>query len=165
MFGKAQESPQNEKTPFYPRSPYGIAKLYSHWMTINYREAWDMFACSGILFNHESPLRGTEFVTRKISQGMAQIALKKIEKINLGNLNAERDWGFAGDYVEAMWLMLQKDQPDDYVIATGETHSVREFVQVAANSIDIDIVWDNEGDPETAIPKKTGETILPDDIP
>jgi len=103
MFGKAQESPQNEKTPFYPRSPYGIAKLYSHWMTINYREAWDMFACSGILFNHESPLRGTEFVTRKISQGMAQIALKKIKKINLGNLNAERDWGFAGDYVEAMW--------------------------------------------------------------
>ena len=160
MFGKAQQSPQNENTPFYPRSPYGIAKLYSHWMTVNYREAWNMFACSGILFNHESPLRGTEFVTRKISQGMAQIALKKIKKINLGNLNAERDWGFAGDYVEAMWLMLQKDKPDDYVIATGETNSVREFVQVAANSIDIDIEWDNEGDNEVGICKKTGDKII-----
>ena len=160
MFGKVHESPQNEKTPFYPRSPYGIAKLYSHWMTINYREAWNMFACSGILFNHESPLRGTEFVTRKISQGMAQIALKKIKKINLGNLNAERDWGFAGDYVEAMWLMLQKDKPDDYVIATGETNSVRDFAQVAAKSIDIDIEWDNEGDSEIGICKKTGSTII-----
>jgi len=160
MFGKVHESPQNEKTPFYPRSPYGIAKLYSHWMTINYREAWNIHACSGILFNHESPLRGTEFVTRKISQGMAQIALKKIKKINLGNLNAERDWGFAGDYVEAMWLMLQKDKPDDYVIATGETHSVRDFVQVAANSIDIDIEWDNEGNNEIGICKKTGSTII-----
>ena len=160
MFGKAQQSPQNESTPFYPRSPYGIAKLYSHWMTVNYREAWNMFACSGILFNHESPLRGTEFVTRKISQGMAQIALKKIKKINLGNLNAERDWGFAGDYVEAMWLMLQKEKPDDYVIATGETNSVRDFVQVAANSIDIDIEWDNEGDNEVGICKKTGNVII-----
>ena len=160
MFGKVHESPQNEKTPFYPRSPYGIAKLYSHWMTINYREAWNIHACSGILFNHESPLRGTEFVTRKISQGMAKIALKKIKKINLGNLNAERDWGFAGDYVEAMWLMLQKDKPDDYVIATGETHSVRDFVQVAANSIDIDIEWNNEGDNEVGICKKTGNTII-----
>ena len=160
MFGKAHESPQNEKTPFYPRSPYGIAKLYSHWMTINYREAWNIHACSGILFNHESPLRGPEFVTRKISQGMAQIALKKIKKINLGNLNAERDWGFAGDYVEAMWLMLQKDKPDDYVIATGETHSVRDFVQVAANSIDIDIEWNNEGNNEVGICKKTGNTII-----
>ena len=160
MFGKAHESPQNENTPFYPRSPYGIAKLYSHWMTINYREAWNIHACSGILFNHESPLRGTEFVTRKISQGMAQIALKKIKKINLGNLNAERDWGFAGDYIEAMWLMLQKDKPDDYVIATGETHSVRDFVQVAANSIDIDIEWNNEGNNEVGICKKTGNTII-----
>ena len=160
MFGKAHESPQNEKTPFYPRSPYGIAKLYSHWMTINYREAWNIHACSGILFNHESPLRGTEFVTRKISQGMAQIALKKIKKINLGNLNAERDWGFAGDYVEAMWLMLQKDKPDDYVIATGETHSVRDFVQIAANSIDIDIEWNNEGNNEVGVCKKTGNTII-----
>jgi GDPmannose 4,6-dehydratase len=129
-------------------------------MTINYREAWNMFACSGILFNHESPLRGTEFVTRKISQGMAQIALKKIKKINLGNLNAERDWGFAGDYVEAMWLMLQKEKPDDYVIATGETNSVRDFAQVAAKSIDIDIEWDNEGDGEVGICKKTGNTII-----
>ena len=160
MFGKVHESPQNEKTPFYPRSPYGIAKLYSHWMTINYREAWNIHACSGILFNHESPLRGTEFVTRKISQGIAQIALKKIKKINLGNLNAERDWGFAGDYVEAMWLMLQKDKPDDYVIATGETHSVRDFVQVAANSIDIDIEWNNEGNNEVGVCKKTGNTII-----
>ena len=160
MFGKAEQSPQNENTPFYPRSPYGIAKLYSHWMTVNYREAWNIFACSGILFNHESPLRGTEFVTRKISQGMAKIALKKIKQINLGNLNAERDWGFAGDYVEAMWLMLQKDKPDDYVIATGETNSVREFVQVAANSIDIDIEWDNEGDNEVGICKKTGDKII-----
>jgi len=160
MFGKAGQSPQNENTPFYPRSPYGIAKLYSHWMTVNYREAWNVFACSGILFNHESPLRGTEFVTRKISQGMAKIALKKIKQINLGNLNAERDWGFAGDYVEAMWLMLQKDKPDDYVIATGETNSVREFVQVAANSIDIDIEWDNEGDNEVGICKKTGDKII-----
>ena len=160
MFGKAEQSPQNENTPFYPRSPYGIAKLYSHWMTVNYREAWNIFACSGILFNHESPLRGTEFVTRKISQGMAKIALKKIKQINLGNLNAERDWGFAGDYVEAMWLMLQKDKPDDYVIATGETNSVREFVQVAANSIDIDIEWVNEGDNEVGICKKTGDKII-----
>ena len=160
MFGKAEQSPQNENTPFYPRSPYGIAKLYSHWMTVNYREAWNVFACSGILFNHESPLRGTEFVTRKISQGMAKIALKKIKQINLGNLNAERDWGFAGDYVEAMWLMLQKDKPDDYVIATGETNSVREFVQVAANSIDIDIEWVNEGDNEVGICKKTGDKII-----
>ena len=160
LYGLIRESPQNENTPFYPRSPYGIAKLYSHWMTINYREAWNMFACSGILFNHESPLRGTEFVTRKISQGMAQIALKKIKKINLGNLNAERDWGFAGDYVEAMWLMLQKDKPDDYVIATGETNSVRDFAQVAAKSIDIDIEWDSEGDSEIGICKKTGNTII-----
>ena len=160
LFGKVQETPQTEKTKFYPRSPYGVSKVFSHWMTINYREAWNIHACSGILFNHESPLRGPEFVTRKISQGMAQIALKKIKKINLGNLNAERDWGFAGDYVEAMWLMLQKDKPDDYVIATGETHSVRDFVQVAANSIDIDIEWNNEGNNEVGICKKTGNTII-----
>ena len=127
MFGKAKESPQNENTPFYPRSPYGIAKLYSHWMTINYRESWDMHACSGILFNHESPLRGSEFVTRKISLGMAEIKNQKRDTINLGNLSAERDWGFAGDYVEAMWLMLQKEKPSDYVIATGQTYSVRDF--------------------------------------
>lgn len=160
MFGKAKESPQNEDTPFYPRSPYGIAKLYSHWMTVNYREAWGFHSSSGILFNHESPLRGTEFVTRKISLGMSQIALKKIKKINLGNLNAERDWGFAGDYVEAMWLMLQKNNPGDYVIATGETHSVREFAQAAANAVDIDISWDTNGDSEVGICKKTGEIIV-----
>ena len=160
MFGKAKESPQNEDTPFYPRSPYGIAKLYSHWMTVNYRAAWGIHSSSGILFNHESPLRGTEFVTRKISLGMSQIALKKIKKINLGNLNAERDWGFAGDYVEAMWLMLQKNNPGDYVIATGETHSVREFAQAAANAVDIDISWDTNGDSEVGICKKTGEIIV-----
>ena len=138
MFGQAQQSPQNENTPFYPRSPYGIAKLYSHWMTVNYREAWNMFACSGILFNHESPLRGTEFVTRKISQGMAQIALKKIKKINLGNLNAERDWGFAGDYVEAIWNILQQDKPDDFVISTGENYSIEDFAREAFNVVGLD---------------------------
>ena len=129
-------------------------------MTINYREAWDMFACSGILFNHESPLRGTEFVTRKISQGMAQIALKKIEKINLGNLNAERDWGFAGDYVEAMWLMLQQDEPDDYVIATGEQYSVRDFVEAAAPIFGFNIEWMGEGLDEIGIDKTTKRTIV-----
>ena len=160
MFGKAQQSPQNENTPFYPRSPYGIAKLYSHWMTINYREAWNMFACSGILFNHESPLRGTEFVTRKISQGMAQIALKKIKKINLGNLNAERDWGFAGDYVEAMWLMLQQDEPDDYVIATGEQYSVKDFVNRAAPFFGFKLEWRGEGMDEFGYDLSTSKTVI-----
>jgi len=160
MFGKAKESPQNEDTPFYPRSPYGVAKLYSHWMTVNYRESWDIHACSGILFNHESPLRGLEFVTRKISLGMAEIKNGKKDVINLGNLNAERDWGFAGDYVEAMWLMMQQEKSDDYIIATGQTHSVRFFAEQAAKVIGIDIEWDIDGLSERGLCNKTGKTII-----
>lgn len=128
MFGKVQEIPQKETTPLYPRSPYACAKVYSHWLTINYRESYDMFACSGILFNHESPRRGETFVTRKITRGLADIMAKKIDKLYLGNLDAKRDWGFAGDYVEAMWLMLQQEKADDYVISTGETYSVKDFL-------------------------------------
>lgn len=131
MFGKVQETPQTESTPFYPRSPYGVAKVYGHWITVNYRESFDMFAVSGILFNHESPRRGLEFVTRKIANGVARVKLGKQKHVELGNLHAKRDWGFAKDYVEAMWLMLQQENPDDYVIATGETHSVQEFLQLA----------------------------------
>lgn len=131
MFGRVQEVPQTETTPFYPRSPYGVAKVYGHWITVNYRESYNLFAVSGILFNHESPRRGLEFVTRKISYSVARIAMGLQEKIQLGNIDAKRDWGYAKDYVEAMWLMLQQEKPDDYVIATGETHSVREFVQKA----------------------------------
>jgi GDPmannose 4,6-dehydratase len=131
MFGKVQEVPQTEKTPFYPRSPYGVAKAYGHWITVNYRESFGMYAVSGILFNHESPRRGLEFVTRKIANGVARVKLGKDKIIELGNLDSKRDWGFAKDYVEAMWLMLQQDTPDDYVIATGETHSVGEFLEVA----------------------------------
>ena len=131
MFGKVCEVPQTEATPFYPRSPYGVAKVYGHWITVNYRESFDLFACSGMLFNHESPRRGKEFVTRKISDGVARIKLGLAHKLHLGNLDAQRDWGFAGDYVRAMWLMLQAEEPDDYVIATGRTHSVREFVRIA----------------------------------
>lgn len=138
MFGKVVEVPQTERTPFYPRSPYGVAKVYGHWITVNYRESYNMFACSGILFNHESPRRGLEFVTRKISHGVARIKLGLDEELRLGNLDARRDWGFAGDYVEAMWLMLQQDHPDDYVIATGETHSVREFCELAFGYVDLD---------------------------
>lgn len=138
MFGRVQEVPQTEKTPFYPRSPYGVAKVYGHWITVNYRESFDMFAVSGILFNHESPRRGLEFVTRKITYNVARIALGLQDKIALGNLDAKRDWGFAGDYVEAMWLMLQQDTPEDYVISTGETHSVREFLQKACHHAGID---------------------------
>jgi len=131
MFGKVREVPQNERTPFYPRSPYGVAKVYGHWITINYRESYDLFACSGILFNHESPRRGLEFVTRKVTHGVAQIKLGLAQELHLGNLESRRDWGFAGDYVKAMWMMLQQDQPDDYVVGMGETHSVRELCQVA----------------------------------
>ncbi len=135
MFGKVQETPQTERTPFYPRSPYAVAKLYGHWATVNYRESYDLFACSGILFNHESPRRGLEFVTRKITHTVAQIKLGQANELRLGNLNAQRDWGFAGDYVRAMWLMLQQDQPDDFVVGTGETHSVREFVDAAFSHV------------------------------
>ena len=137
MFGQAQEVPQVETTPFHPRSPYGVAKVYGHWITINYRESYDLYACSGILFNHESPRRGLEFVTRKITNAVAQIALGQADSLALGNLDAQRDWGFAGDYVEAMWLMLQQDTPEDFVICTGETHSVREFLEVAFGRVNL----------------------------
>jgi GDPmannose 4,6-dehydratase len=135
MFGKVQEEPQTERTPFWPRSPYGVAKVYGHWITVNYRESFGIFACSGILFNHESPLRGKEFVTRKVTDGVARIKLGAQRKLRLGNLDALRDWGFAGDYVKAMWLMLQQPEPDDFVIATGEKHSVRELVEIAFSHV------------------------------
>jgi GDPmannose 4,6-dehydratase len=138
MFGKVREVPQNENTPFYPRSPYGAAKVYGHWITVNYRESYGLFACSGILFNHESPRRGLEFVTHKVTHGAAKIKLGLADELRLGNLEAERDWGYAGDYVEAMWLMLQQDKPDDYVIATGKTHSVRELCEVAFGYLGLD---------------------------
>ncbi|MBI5839980.1 MAG: GDP-mannose 4,6-dehydratase [Chloroflexi bacterium] len=138
MFGKVMEVPQSESTPFYPRSPYGVAKVYGHWITVNYRESFNLFAASGILFNHESPRRGLEFVTRKISNGVARIKLDMANELRLGNLDAQRDWGFAGDYVEAMWLMLQQDEPDNFVIGTGETHSVREFCEIAFGHVGLD---------------------------
>jgi GDPmannose 4,6-dehydratase len=138
MFGKVRETPQSETTPFYPRSPYGVAKVYGHYITVNYRESYGLFACSGILFNHESPRRGLEFVTRKITYGVARIKLGLDKEIRLGNLQAKRDWGFAGDYVRAMWLMLQQDQADDYVIGTGQTHSVEEFVRIAFDHVQLD---------------------------
>jgi len=138
MFGKVQETPQNEKTPFYPRSPYGVAKVYGHFITVNYRESYNLFACSGILFNHESPRRGLEFVTRKITHAVARIKLGLATELRLGNLQAKRDWGFAGDYVRAMWLMLQQEQAEDYVIGTGETHSVEEFVAIAFDHVNLD---------------------------
>jgi GDPmannose 4,6-dehydratase len=138
MFGKVVEVPQRESTPFYPRSPYGVAKVYGHWITVNYRESYDLHASSGILFNHESPRRGLEFVTRKISYGVARIKLGHQQELRLGNLEAQRDWGFAGDYVKAMWAMLQQDEPDDYVVSTGETHSVREFCEIAFDQAGLD---------------------------
>jgi len=138
MFGKVREVPQTELTPFHPRSPYGVAKVYGHFITVNYRESYNIFACSGILFNHESPRRGLEFVTRKITHGVARIKMGLANELRLGNLDAKRDWGFAGDYVEAMWLMLQQSEPDDYVVATGETHSVREFVEIAFGAAGLD---------------------------
>ena len=145
MFGKVQETPQKESTPFYPRSPYGVAKVYGYWITKNYRESYNMFVCNGILFNHESPKRPKQFVTRKITNSVAKIKLEKQEYFELGNLDARRDWGFAGDYVEAMWKMLQQDKPDDYVISTGETHSVREFVEESFKVVGMNIVWEGEG--------------------
>jgi len=138
MFGKVQEVPQTERTPFYPRSPYGVAKVYGHWITINYRESYDLYAVSGILFNHESPRRGLEFVTRKVTHNAARIKLGLQDRLPMGNLDAKRDWGFAGDYVRAMWMMLQQDQPDDYVIATGEQHSVRELLDAAFSHLGLD---------------------------
>jgi len=138
MFGKVRAVPQSEETPFYPRSPYGVSKVYGHYITVNYRESYDLFACSGILFNHESPRRGLEFVTRKVTDGVARIKLGLSKELRMGNLDARRDWGFAGDYVRAMWMMLQQDEPDDYVIATGETHSVRELIEVAFGHVGLD---------------------------
>ncbi|ODS32798.1 MAG: GDP-mannose 4,6-dehydratase [Candidatus Scalindua rubra] len=141
MFGKVKEVPQNEQTLFYPRSPYGVAKLYAHWITVNYRESYDLFCCSGILFNHESPRRGLEFVTKKVSDSVARIKMELSNELRIGNLDAKRDWGYAGDYVEAMWLMLQQDEPEDYVIATGETHSVRELVEIAFKHVGLE--WED----------------------
>lgn len=160
MFGKAQETPQNEKTPFYPRSPYGVAKLFGHWTTVNYREAYNLFACSGILFNHESPLRGDEFVTKKISKSLSKIKLGKLDLLELGNLEAKRDWGFAGDYVKAMWLMLQHEKPDDYVVATGESHSVIEFINLASSFLGMQIAWEGEKENIVGINKSTNKIII-----
>ena len=148
MFGKIRETPQNEKTPFYPRSPYGVAKVYGHWITVNYRESYDMFCCSGILFNHESPRRGLEFVSRKVTNAAAKIKLRLQRELKMGNLDARRDWGFAGDYVEAMWLMLQQDEPGDYVIATGISHSVKDLIQIAFDHLGLDWVEYVESDPK-----------------
>jgi len=161
MFGKIQENPQKETTPFYPRSPYGCAKVYAHWITVNYRESYNMFNCCGILFNHESPRRGETFVTRKITRGITRIQLGLDDKLYLGNLEAKRDWGFAGDYVEAMWLMLQQDKPDDYVIATGKTHSVREFLMETLRVAGIEAESNGKkGAEEKIINKKTGRVIV-----
>lgn len=151
LYGKVQEIPQNEKTPFYPRSPYGVAKLYAYWICVNYREAYNIFACNGILFNHESPIRGETFVSRKITRAVARIKLGLEKNLYLGNLDAKRDWGHAADYVKAMWLMLQQDKPDDYVIATGESHSVREFTELAFQEIGVEIEWKGKGIDEHGI--------------
>jgi GDPmannose 4,6-dehydratase len=160
LFGKARESPQNEKTPFYPRSPYAAAKLYAHWITVNYREAYGLHASAGILFNHESPIRGETFVTRKITRAVASIECGLQKKLFLGNLDARRDWGHARDFVEGMWLILQQDTPDDYVLATGESHSVREFVEKAFSHIGRAIVWRGRAVEEKGVDKSTGEVLV-----
>ena len=160
MFGEVQEIPQKESTPFYPRSPYGVAKLYAHWMTINYRESYGIFGTSGILFNHESPLRGQEFVTRKITNSVAKISLGKQEYIELGNMDAKRDWGFAKDYIEGMYLMLQADKPDTYVLATNRTETVRDFVTMSFKAVGIALDWQGEGEDETATDKASGKTVV-----
>ena len=160
MFGLVQETPQTERTPFYPRSPYGVAKLYGHWITVNYRESYGMFACSGILFNHESPLRGETFVSRKITRGLTRVAAGLQSCLHLGNLDARRDWGHARDYVEAQWRMLQQPQPQDYVIATGRQHSVREFVEKVAGLLDMRLEWRGSAAEETGFDRKTGRTIV-----
>ncbi|OAG27020.1 GDP-mannose 4,6-dehydratase [Thermodesulfatator autotrophicus] len=159
LYGKVQEIPQNEKTPFYPRSPYAAAKLYAYWITVNYREAYGIFACNGILFNHESPIRGETFVTRKITRAAARIRLGLQKRLYLGNLNAKRDWGHARDYVEGMWLILQQPEPDDYVLATGETHSVREFAEKAFKLLGIEIEWQGEGVEEKGVVKKVKDVV------
>ena len=160
MFGHVQAIPQDENTPFYPRSPYGVAKLYAHWMTVNYRESYGIFGCSGILFNHESPLRGKEFVTRKITDSVAKIKLGKLDVLELGNIDAKRDWGFAKDYVEGMWRILQADKPDTYVLATNRTQTVREFVTMAFQVVDISLNWQGENENETATDAATGELMV-----
>lgn len=160
MFGKVQAIPQTEDTPFYPRSPYGVAKLYAHWMTINYRESYDIFGCSGILFNHESPLRGREFVTRKITDSVAKIKLGNMDVLELGNLDAKRDWGFAKEYVEGMWRMLQADEPDTYVLATNRTETVRDFVSMAFKAVGIELEFKGEEEKEVGIDVSTGKTVV-----
>src|SRR6201999_3598766 len=160
MFGKVQETPQRETTPFYPRSPYGVAKVYAHWITVNYREAYGMFACSGILFNHESPLRGETFVTRKITRAVAAIHLGLQKRLYLGNLDAKRDWGHAREYVRGMWLILQQEKPDDYVLATGEASSVRDFVELAFAETGVKIVWRGEGAEEKGFSAATGDILV-----
>ncbi|MCX7338314.1 MAG: GDP-mannose 4,6-dehydratase [Alphaproteobacteria bacterium] len=160
MFGLVQEIPQTEKTSFYPRSPYGAAKLYAHWMTINYRESYNIFGSSGILFNHESPLRGLEFVTRKITDGLARVKLGKQSHIELGNLDAQRDWGFAKDYVDGMWRMLQADKPDTYVLSTGRTETIRTFVRLTCQNLDLDLRWEGEKEEEIGLNNNTGQIIV-----
>jgi GDPmannose 4,6-dehydratase len=160
MFGKVQAVPQSESTPFYPRSPYGVAKLFAHWSTINYRESYNIFGASGILFNHESPLRGKEFVTRKITDAVARIKLGQQQVLELGNLDAKRDWGYAAEYVEGMWRMLQADEPDTFVLATGRTETVRDFVQLACKAADMDIHFEGAGESEVGINTETGEPIV-----
>jgi len=160
LFGKVQEIPQKETTPFYPRSPYGVAKLYAYWITVNYREAYGMYACNGILFNHESPVRGETFVTRKITRALARIKIGLQDTLYLGNLDARRDWGHARDFVEMQWLMLQQDEPEDYVIATGIQYSVRELIEIAAQQLGISIRWEGEGIDEKGIEEKTGQIIV-----
>ncbi len=160
LYGKVREIPQTEKTPFYPRSPYAVAKLYAYWITVNYREAYNIYACNGILFNHESPLRGETFVTRKITRALARISLGLQDCLHLGNLDAKRDWGHAKDYVRMQWLMLQQEKPDDFVIATGKQYSVRDFVNIAAKELGIDITWKGQGIDEKGTDKKTGKQIV-----
>jgi len=160
LYGKVVETPQSETTPFYPRSPYGVAKLYAYWITVNYREAYGMYACNGILFNHESPRRGRTFVTRKITRAVADISLGKQNCLYLGNLDAKRDWGHARDYVEGMWRILQQEEPEDFVLATGEMHSVREFVEQAFAHVDVKIRWEGEGEQEVGIDQKTGKVLV-----
>ena len=160
MFGKVQAIPQNESTPFYPRSPYGVAKLYAHWMTVNYRESYDMFTCSGILFNHESPLRGKEFVTRKITDSVARIKLGQLDTLELGNMEAKRDWGFARDYVEGMWRILQADRPENYVLATNRKQSVQDFVDLAFKAAHIELEWQGENEDRAAFDTSSGEKVV-----
>ncbi len=160
LYGKVVETPQSETTPFYPRSPYGVAKLYGFWIIKNYREAYDMFACNGILFNHESERRGHNFVTRKIVTALCKIKLDMQDVLELGNMDSKRDWGYAKDYVEAMWLMLQQEKPEDYVIATGQTHTVREFVELTCKKLGFDIVWEGKGVDEVGKDKKTGKVLV-----